>query len=196
MRHHGLFDGCLPGVMSAHHPNVFSESVGLQMRDPRNLDMRPREGTPLAQSGSGPYGRNISTLPPGADAATNLRRDSGGCGEGSNGSSYYWIPGRRSWRAGSPVPPDGSADVAPDLDLMFLPGSYAARSATTTHRVFVGTSIAAMKPVGPALNHGCNVQKLPRSPLPLGSSWFWRVDEHHIQDSPARTQRASSRAPT
>ena len=170
--------------MSAHHPNVFSESVGLQMRDPRNLDMRPRDGTPLAQSGSGPYGRNISTLPPGADAATNLRRDSGGCGEGSNGSSYYWIPGRRSWRAGSPVPPDGSTDVAPDLDLMFLPGSYAARSATTTHRVFVGTSIAAMTPVGPALTHGCNVQKLPRSPLPLGSSWFWRVDE--IKNSGSR----------
>ena len=156
----------VPGVTSAHHPNMLSSSIGLQMRDPANLDMRPRAGTPLARSGVGPYGSNISTLL-GAVPADSCA--------GHGGS--YWIPGRRGWRAGSPVPPDGSSDVAPELDLMFLPGSRAARSTTVTHVVSFGASVATLKAAGPALRHGCNVQSLPSSPLPLNSSWFWRVDE-------------------
>eukprot|EP01052_Picozoa_sp_SAG31_P032254 SAG31_NODE_3517_length_4167_cov_1.945428_2_plen_492_part_00 len=170
----------VPGITSVYHPNILSSTVGLQMRDPANLDMRPRLGTPLAQSGIGPYGSNMSKL---LGAASTVLSDSGVCAmeQHGGGSGSYWIPGRRGWRAGSPVPPSGTADAAPDLDLMFLPSVQAALSRTTSHVVLFGTSVEMMRPVGPALSRGCNVQSLPHSPLPLNSTWFWRVDEVETQ---------------
>jgi hypothetical protein len=145
----------VPGVTSPKRPNVFDGNVGGQMRDPTNLDFRPRAGTHLAQSGAGPYS------------------DSSGGHCGIAGS--YWIPGRRGWRASSPVPPTGSTNVAADLDLMFLP-SHGAVTTSALHVVYLGASEKAMEQLGPALQPGCNVQTLPHK-LQANNTYVWRVDE-------------------
>eukprot|EP00966_Prymnesium_polylepis_P046591 1079600-Prymnesium_polylepis.1 len=63
-----------------------------QLRDPTNLDFRPRAGSIWAQRHIGAY-------------------DAAGHGE------VYWIPGRREWLASNPIPPDGATNVKPDADL-------------------------------------------------------------------------------
>ncbi len=159
----------LAGVTNVKHPNVFDAKIGLQMRDPHNLDFRPRDGTRLAQSGAGPYASSVVTSVPEAEQHACVR--SSGLG------SYYWIPGRRDWWPSSPVPPDRSDNVAPDLDLMFLSGLNAARS-NTSHIVWFGPTEAEMVQLAPPLGPGCNVQRLSRhTPLKSNSTWVWRVDE-------------------
>eukprot|EP01046_Picozoa_sp_COSAG06_P049073 COSAG06_NODE_7475_length_2491_cov_3.809783_3_plen_71_part_00 len=68
------------GVTAASRPNVLDANIGVEMRDPSNLDFRPRNQTRLAYSGAGPYGSGVIVAEvPGGDS----------CNDGS-----YWIPGR------------------------------------------------------------------------------------------------------
>ena len=58
-----------------------------QLRDPANLDFRPRPGSIWAERNIGAYEANITH---------------GGA---------YWIPGRLWWRASEPVPPHNATAV-------------------------------------------------------------------------------------
>merc|ERR1712176_1145667 len=98
--------------------NVLAADVDQQLRDPDNLDFRPREGSQVAKVNAGPYSL--------AESATT-----------------YWIPGRQEWRASTPVPPQGSTTAKPDLDLMFL-AAYGCDS----HEVFFGESASTLKSLG------------------------------------------------
>merc|ERR1712079_65210 len=82
------------GVTRDGHENVYDAQIESQLRDPRNLDFRPRAGLQVDQKGAGAY---------------------------SAGDKQYWIPGRQEWRASVPVPPHNTLTAKPDLDLMFLP---------------------------------------------------------------------------
>ncbi len=64
-----------------------------QLRDPDNLDFRPRPGSVWERMGIGAY-----------DVDAHM----------------YWIPGRQEWRASTPVPPDGAKDAQNRAELMFL----------------------------------------------------------------------------
>ena len=79
-----------------------------QLRDPHNLDFRPRPGSVWDASSIGAY-----------DAV----------GDGG----HYWIPGRLEWIASTPIPPHGTIDARVDADLMFL-GAHGALE----HRVYAG----------------------------------------------------------
>ena len=57
-----------------------------EVMDADNLDFRPRKGSAFIQDQSGPYIYNPK-------------------------SKYYLIPGRQSYKASTPVPPDGSITV-------------------------------------------------------------------------------------
>jgi len=81
------------GVTRSGHENVVDTEIEAQLRDPRNLDFRPRAGSQVDQLKAGAY---------------------------TVGATQYWIPGRQEWRASVPVPPHGSQTAKPDLDLMFL----------------------------------------------------------------------------
>lgn len=67
-----------------------------ELRDPQNWDFRPKVGSNFLAASIGPYDLSDPTV--------------------------YRIPGRRTYRASTPVPPDGATDVQLDADLMFLPG--------------------------------------------------------------------------
>lgn len=87
-----------------------------QLRDPYNLDFRPRPGSVWAESSIGAY-----------DALTH--------------GDHYWIPGRVGWLPSMPIPPHNSSGVRRDADLMFLGGYHALR-----HRVMIGSSPGAPSP--------------------------------------------------
>lgn len=82
------------GRTRAGHENVYDVDIEAQLRDPKNLDFRPRAGSLVAKKQAGAY------------AAVEQQ---------------YWIPGRQEWRASVPVPPHGTVTAKSDLDLMFLP---------------------------------------------------------------------------
>jgi len=82
------------GVTRKGHENIYEAAIEEQLRDPRNLDFRPRAGSQVDQKKAGAY---------------------------TAGEKQYWIPGRQEWRASVPVPPNQSKTAKPDLDLMFLP---------------------------------------------------------------------------
>lgn len=81
------------GLTRVGYENVYDSAIEGQLRDPRNLDFRPRAGSLVDQKNAGAY---------------------------AVGDKQYWIPGRQEWRASVPVPPHGSSTAKPDLDLMFL----------------------------------------------------------------------------
>lgn len=82
------------GVTRKGHENIYDAAIEEQLRDPRNLDFRPRAGSQVDQKKAGAY---------------------------AVGEKQYWIPGRQEWRASVPVPPHQCKSAKPDLDLMFLP---------------------------------------------------------------------------
>merc|ERR1712070_629762 len=91
----------MTGITDESRRNVLDKDVGSQIRDPLNLDFRPREGSTVAAASAGPYDLSETA---------------------ADGGARYWIPGRQEWRASAPVPPHGSVSAQPDLDLVFLPG--------------------------------------------------------------------------
>ena len=78
-----------------------------QLRDPTNLDFRPRPASIWATIGIGAY-------------------------EAVAAGSHYWIPGRIEWLPSMPVPPDNATGVKIDADLMFLGAYGALRSLQTS----------------------------------------------------------------
>ena len=125
-----------------------------QLRDPENLDFRPRPGSVYAEKRIGAY-------------------DAVGAGD------HYWIPGRIEWRPSVPIPPMGAVAVQRDADLMFL-GGYDAVS----HRVMVGADAASLAhaadlsapaniatPPAALMTHGANVTWRVDMLLELGGDW-------------------------
>ena len=126
--------------------NNSAGAVYKQMRDPDNLDFRPRPGSVWDRYGIGAY-----------DAV----------GHGG----VYWIPGRQEWRASEPIPPDNATGVKVDADLMWL-GALGA----TAHRVWAGSSAADLAQVAQFDNADSNVAMPPGGSLDYGRAMFWRVD--------------------
>ena len=89
------------------------------------------------------------------------------------GDKNYWIPGRQSAAASSPVPPDGSDNIRGDADLMWLPGKY-----SFGENVYFGT---ARKSVYKAQTLSKEFRGTQRNniftpgPLKKGT-YYWRID--------------------
>ncbi|MHC4580255.1 MAG: hypothetical protein ACYS14_02290 [Planctomycetota bacterium] len=146
------------------------------LRDPENLDFRPKKGSPLIDA--------ASTIRP-SDVpwkTTTVTEPSEIVGEGPDigayeyGASAYWIPGFKFPHASTPVPPDGTTTAKSDCDLMWL-GGYRAE----THDLYFGTSAeevtaaARDAAVFQRTFHGAaNVFDPGR--LEPGKTYFWRVD--------------------
>jgi len=108
----------LRGTTAKGAENVLDKNVDQQLRDPDNLDFRPREGSQVAEANAGPYSLKES-------------------------ATTYWIPGRQEWKPSTPVPPHGTKTAKADLDLMFL-AAYGCDS----HEVFFGQSASSLKSLG------------------------------------------------
>jgi len=134
----------IAGKTSAKNPNVFYAEVGDELRDPKNLDFRPRAGSNCSKTNAGPYAAD---------------------------SKQYWIPGRQSYTASTPIPPHGTTSAQPDADLMFL-----AAYKCDVHHVYFGTSEDKLALMG-TLKAGENIQSVTdNGPLLAGTTYYWRVD--------------------
>jgi hypothetical protein len=137
------------------HPDP-SDNAADQLRDPKNLDFRPKATSDLIDQGTLEAGINddhMGSLPD--------------IGAYEFGCTNYWIPGYQTVAASTPVPPNGSTTVKADADLMWLAG----RSATS-HNIHFGTNSGSLALITNQVN---NV--FEPGDLTEGQTYYWRIDE-------------------
>lgn len=139
--------------------NNVIEDVRKLLRDPDNLDFRPKRGSDLITKDIGPYGQESMAF-----------------------GGYYWIPGRQQLVAGMPIPPDGTTTAKCDADLMWLAG-YGAES----HDVYFGTDKTGIASANSTSHESAKYfygqLKLPTNVVEAGifkfnpgTTYYWRVD--------------------
>ena len=140
-----------------------ARGIRTQLRDPDNLDFRPRAGSDLVDGGASMDGYPFRHLGKAPDI-----------GPYEYGDTEYWIPGRQRCRASRPVPPDGAADVKLDADLMWLAGCGARR-----HHIYVGSSESAVQAATrkSPLYRKTQVNNIfTPGLLKSDTTYYWRVD--------------------
>ena len=146
----------VPGTVDHNWASdVQGRDVRTQLRDPNNLDFRPRASSDLVNSGALLEGYAFAYVGKAPDI-----------GPYEYGAPDYWIPGRQDAQASQPVPPDHAAQVKPNADLMWL-AAYKAQS----HRVYWGPTRTALKDAGP-VRHNIFSPDL----LKPNKTYYWRVD--------------------
>jgi len=134
----------------------YSKRLAGELRDPENLDFRPRPGSALVDGGvaiEGISGEYIGKAPD--------------IGAYESGARCYWIPGRQTACASTPIPCDGSRTARIDADLMFLGGYKAAR-----HVVYFGEKPDKLS--RKAVLTTSNI--FSPGKLNPGKKYYWRVD--------------------
>ncbi|VGO16373.1 hypothetical protein PDESU_04964 [Pontiella desulfatans] len=163
-------------VLAILKNNVLEEPSSM-LRDPSNLDFRPKTGSALIGGGVKLTENDVlwKEVPFTGSNAWKKRAPSVGAYEA--GAQVYWIPGYKFSHASTPVPPDGTVTARPDCGLMWL-GGYLA----DTHHLFVGTSaevVERAEKLDPAYRGSFkderNVYAFNKA-LPAGTQVFWRVD--------------------
>ena len=147
--------------------NLCSKGIVAQcLRDPANLDFRPKPGSAAIDAG-----RVITDVDrPSKDNNVETPQFNGNApdiGAYEADDARYWIPGRMQAKASSPIPPDGAQKVRRDASLMFLEASGAKRHIVTFNN-------AAGDHNGQLELNGSNIA----DPVGLrpGQTYSWRVD--------------------
>jgi hypothetical protein len=130
--------------------------VATVLRDPYNLDFRPKEGSDLIDNGY--------ILEPFVNKWNGESRDIGAYEFGDN---TYWIPGRKADKATMPVPPNGTITALDDCDLMWLEALGAEQ-----HKVYLGSSENSMELVSEQTTNIYDPGELDPNTI-----YFWRIDE-------------------
>lgn len=149
----------LPG----RHSNNLETDVREQLRDPENLDFRPKEDAQVVDAGY--YVEGVTE---------NYAGETPDIGAYEFGDTLYWIPGHKLETASVPVPPDEAENVKPDADLMFLE-AYRALS----HNIYFGTEKSMVEKAGLGLaefRRGIENNIYNPGPLDAGKTYYWRVD--------------------
>ena len=143
---------CQYDVPGQYDDNVKGDVRNL-LRDPDNLDFRPRPDSDLVLKGVGPYGKESM--------------DHGG---------VYWIPGRQNIGSSMPIPPDGTNTAKCDAHLMWLSGYNADK-----HDVYFGLSEASVESATTSSPEYKAAMNSPANIFDPGSlkpavMYYWRVD--------------------
>ncbi len=137
------------------HPDP-ADTADEQLRDPENLDFRPKVTSDLIDQGTVVPGINDDYMGSAPDI-----------GSYEYGCTNYWIPGYQSIDAGTPIPPNGTTTAKTDADLMWLAGREA-----TSHNVYFGTNSGSLAFMTNQVN---NI--FEPGPLTDGQTYYWRIDE-------------------
>ena len=142
----------------------------IYLRDPKNYDFRPKENSPLIDSGAR---MKKDDLP---SAISNYKEqhiigDAPDIGAYEYGASRYWIPGRKTTTASSPVPKDGGNEVPLNADLMFLEAYNSMH-----HRILLGESPDSLVEIAQIKNLETNI--VTPKELKPETTYYWRVDAH------------------
>lgn len=154
----------VPGIVDHNWTGWEEEAdVRSQLRDPDNLDFRPRAGSDLVDAGKPIEGKEFPVVGNGPDI-----------GPYEFGDDHYWIPGYQGKTARTPVPPNGAIQVKTDADLMFLE-AYKAIS----HDLYMGSDSLAVTEAGsgsPEYRGSYQNNIFNPGGLTPGMTYYWRVD--------------------
>ena len=133
--------------------NNVNNSVAEYLRDPENLDFRPKPTSDYITKGIGPYGE-----------------------ESMREGGVYWIPGRQLLTASTPIPPNSTMTAKCDAHLMWLEGYN-----SDSHDVYFGTNKTAVikaTTMSPEFKGNFKSPSNIVDPGPLKSRvmYYWRVD--------------------
>ncbi|WOH35717.1 right-handed parallel beta-helix repeat-containing protein [Thalassotalea fonticola] len=154
----------VPGIVDHNWDGVtLGKDVRTQLRDPDNLDFRPKADSDLVDAGVVIKDKINYFLGKAPDI-----------GPYEFGAEDYWIPGHQAEKASKPVPPLAAVKVKLDADLMWLFGYQA-----SIHQVYFGDDENAVKSATStsALYQGEFSHNIftPKS-LENGKTYYWRVD--------------------
>jgi len=168
----GTVGGNRPAPVLAVQRNNYMEDATAVLRDPANLDFRPKRDSKLIDAGCVLSNNDVSwkDVPfTGSDRTLGSGPDIGAY---EYGDKVYWIPGFQFPHASTPIPPDGTKTAKADCDLMWLAGYKANR-----HDVYFGSSAPEIaKSTRPAKTLRGDANIFSPGPLVPGKTYFWRVD--------------------
>ena len=138
------------------------------LRDPDNLDFRPRaDATEIIDAGVDIPSETLRcgvTIP---DFTSDLKvGQHPDIGAYEYGAKNYWIAGFQDVKATTPIPPNGTATAKSDADLMWLPARE-----SDMFRIYFGKSPKKMKLIAEQDN---NI--VDPGPLDPTATYSWRVD--------------------
>jgi len=154
----------VPGIVDHNWSGNFKNAdIRSQLRDPDNLDFRPKKDSELVDAGAFIKGKEIPYLGKAPDI-----------GAYEYGDSNYWIPGFQDKIASVPVPPTESKTVKSDADLMWLI-AYKSNSSD----VYFGEDENAVENASknsPEFkgSHENNIYSPGK--LISGKTYYWRID--------------------
>jgi hypothetical protein len=126
-----------------------------QLRDPSNLDFRPKAGSDLVDAGT--------HVPGFTDGYIGSAPDIGAY---EYGETNYWIPGCKFKNASCPIPPHDSVTAKIDADLMWLESRNA-----SSYRVHFGPNPANLTDFGTQTNNIFDPGTLSQDTF-----YYWRID--------------------
>ena len=146
----------------------------LHLRDPKNLDFRPRENSAIIDAGTILTKTDFTELnhSPYIGKAPDI-------GPYEFGDENYWIPGFQYPNASTPIPPNRATDVKLDADLMWLNGYE-----SNIHSVYFGSDREAVLNADPKSKLYFNKQDnniFTPPELVSGETYFWRVDADNAE---------------
>ena len=154
----------LPGIVDHNWAGNFEgKDVRSVLRDPDNLDFRPKANSPLVDGGA--------VIP---HKLTQFLGKAPDIGPYEFGATRYWIPGFQDEVASSPVPPKNAVQVKYNADMMWLE-AYKSRLSD----VYFGDTRSE---VDAATTSSSQYQGRFESniftpkKLELGKTYYWRVD--------------------
>ena len=154
-----------------------------ELRDPDNLDFRPRKGSVLIdagividhvrlrQNGAETVDKGVARK---LDISATYKGSAPDIGAYEFADENYWIPGRIRLQASRPIPPNGSTNAKTDADLIWLGGKDAIE-----YRIYVGTSKTNLELKRTQKNNIC----VPNSGWTPGATYYWRVDTVTQEDA-------------
>ena len=158
-----------PGILLTNKISPPSE-----LRDPQNLDFRPRKNSSLASLGSKITSEDLPKGYPKELFEKFIQDDPMYIGAYRADDANYSIPGFQYEIASSPVPPNHSKTVKTDADLMWL-STYK----PTSNQVYFGTSKSAVEVAQPDSSEfkGSQTNNIFHpGVLEMDQDYFWRVD--------------------
>ena len=153
----------IPGIND--HNTVVPGAAYLYLRDPENLDFRPKKGSPIVDGGIIVTKQEIPSKEYQYTPIT-FEGSAPDIGAYEYGAKQYWIPGRQLETATTPIPKNKSIAKI-DADLMFLEAKKA-----TKHIIYLGGLGDKLKRVAKLMDSNIYSPK----ELTADATYFWRVD--------------------
>ena len=154
----------VPGIVDHNWSGNFKNAdVRSQLRDPDNLDFRPKKDSDLIDGGALIKGKEIPYVGNAPDM-----------GAYEYGAKNYWIPGFQDRIASVPVPPTNAETVKSDADIMWLKAYKA-----TTSAIYFGEDFKSVKKASkksPEFKGSQENNIFSPGKLISGKTYYWRID--------------------